>query len=72
MSISKLTTKAQTTIPQSVRAALHLEPGDELMYEIDNQRVILTKARPCGKIDDPFRPFSEWSSEADAEAHAKL
>ncbi|MBU6484614.1 MAG: type II toxin-antitoxin system PrlF family antitoxin [Betaproteobacteria bacterium] len=72
MIISKLTTKAQTTIPQSVRAALHLEPGDELMYEIADRRVILTKARTGGKIDDPFRTFSEWSSEADAEAYAKL
>lgn len=72
MIISKLTSKAQTTIPQSVRAALHLEPGDELMYEIDDQRVILTKARTGGKIDDPFRTFSEWSSEADAKAYAKL
>jgi antitoxin PrlF len=58
MIISKLTSKAQTTIPQSVRAALHPEPGDELMYEIDDQRVILTKARPGGKIDDPFRTFT--------------
>ena len=72
MIISKLTTKAQTTIPQAVRAALHLEPGDELMYEIDDQRVILTNARTGGKIDDPFHTFSEWSSEADAEAYAKL
>ena len=69
---SKLTTKAQTTIPQPVRAALHLEPGDELVYEIDDQRVILTKARSAGKADDPFRTFREWSSEADAKAYAKL
>ena len=41
---SKLTTKAQTTIPQPVRAALRLQPGDELIYQIDEQRVILTKA----------------------------
>jgi antitoxin PrlF len=31
MITSKLTTKAQTTIPQPVRAALHLEPGDEML-----------------------------------------
>jgi len=70
--ISKLTSKAQTTIPQPVRAALHLKPGDELVYEIDDQRVILTKARRGGKTDDPFRTFHEWSSEADAKAYAKL
>ena len=72
MITSKLTIKAQTTIPQPVRAALHLEPGDQLVYDIDDQRVILTKARSGGKTDDPFRTFREWSSEADAKAYAKL
>lgn len=69
---SKLTSKARTTIPQPVRAALHLEPGDELVYEIVYQRVILTKARTSGKTDEPFRTFHEWSSEADAKAYAEL
>ncbi len=72
MITSKLTTKAQTTIPQPVRAALHLQPGDELIYKIDEQRVILTKASRGGKTDDPFRTFSEWNSEADTKAYGKL
>jgi antitoxin PrlF len=72
MITSKLTTKAQTTIPQPVRAALRLRPGDELIYEIDEQRVILTKASRDGKTDDPFRSFSEWNSEADNKAYGKL
>lgn len=61
---SKLTSKARTTIPQPVRAALHLEPGDQLVYEIVDQRVILTKARTSGRTDDPFRTFHEWSTAA--------
>jgi antitoxin PrlF len=72
MITSKLTTKAQTTIPQPVRTALHLEPGDELVYEIVDQRAILTKARNSGKTDDPFRTFREWSSAADAKGYSKL
>jgi antitoxin PrlF len=44
MITSKLTSKAQTTIPQAVRVALHVAEGDELAYEIDGSRVILTKA----------------------------
>lgn len=72
MIVSKLTTKAQTTIPQPVRAALRLGPGDQLAYEIDDQRVILTKVTSSGNIDDPFRTFREWSSDADAKAYAKL
>ncbi|MBV8354303.1 MAG: type II toxin-antitoxin system PrlF family antitoxin, partial [Candidatus Eremiobacteraeota bacterium] len=44
MITSKLTSKAQTTIPQPVRAALRLKDGDEIVYTIDDARVILTKA----------------------------
>lgn len=59
---------------QPVRAALHLEPGDELVYEITDGYVILTKARAraSGRTDDPFRTFHEWSTEADAKAYAEL
>ena len=72
MIVSKLTSKAQTTIPQPVRAALGLKPGDELVYEIVDQRVILTKAQSATKSDDPFRTFKEWSTEADAKAYGDL
>ncbi|GFZ89439.1 hypothetical protein GCM10011497_18570 [Elstera cyanobacteriorum] len=67
---SKLTTKAQTTIPQAVRLALHLQPGDEIVYRIEQGRVVLTKAAPAA--DDPFATFSEWASDADARAYADL
>ena len=68
MITSKLTTKAQTTIPQPVRAALRLEAGDELVYEIVEERVILTKANRGNKADDPFHTFGEWNSAADTKA----
>jgi antitoxin PrlF len=71
MITSKLSTKAQTTIPQSVRTALRLKEGDELAYAIEQDRVILTKARP-GPIDDPFATFSEWDTDADRRAYGKL
>lgn len=70
--ISKLTSKAQTTIPQPIRSALGLQPGDELLYEITDGQVILTKARTGATADDPFRSFEEWHSEADARAYAEL
>ncbi len=72
MITSKLTSKAQTTIPQPVRAALRLEVGDELLYEIDQDRVILRKARRGTETDDPFRAFNEWNSEADKKAYGDL
>ena len=39
MITSKLTSKAQTTIPQPVRVALRLGAGDELAYEIVDEHV---------------------------------
>jgi antitoxin PrlF len=71
MITSKLTTKAQTTIPQAVRSALHLKEGDEIAYTITDDKVIMTKAELI-PVDDPFATFSEWDSEADRKAYAGL
>ncbi|MGV3491066.1 MAG: AbrB/MazE/SpoVT family DNA-binding domain-containing protein [Devosia sp.] len=68
---SRLTSKAQTTIPQPVRTALGLRDGDELAYQIEGERVILTKATVVA-LDDPFALFDEWDSEADRIAYANL
>jgi antitoxin PrlF len=72
MITSKLTSKAQTTIPQPVRTALHLREGDEIAYVIEPGRVVLTRAQPSTMADDPFGAFSEWDSPADTEAYATL
>lgn len=71
MITSKLTSKAQTTIPQAVRTALALQHGDALAYKIDAGRVILTKARQA-PVDDPCKTFNEWESEADRRAYGSL
>jgi antitoxin PrlF len=71
MITSKVTSKAQTTIPQAVRTALHIREGDEIVYTIDGDRVILTKAVPAPP-DDPFATFKEWASENDQRAYADL
>lgn len=71
MITSKLTAKAQTTIPQAVRNALGLREGDELAYAIEDGRVILTKAR-VETAEDPFGAFHEWNGDADRKAYAKL
>jgi len=69
MIIGKLTAKAQTTIPRAVRLALGLQPGDEVVWEIDGDQVILTRAQPAV---DPFvgnfSSFTEWASDADCAA----
>jgi len=69
---SKLTSKAQTTVPQPIRAALKLKAGNELVYEIRGEEVVLTKARRVADADDPFRTFGEWDSAADRKAYGEL
>ncbi|CBS86698.1 AbrB/MazE/SpoVT family DNA-binding domain-containing protein [Azospirillum lipoferum] len=71
MITSKLTSKAQTTIPQAVRTALGLHEGDEIAYRIEDGRVILTRVAPV-PVDDPFHCFTEWDSEVDRRAYADL
>jgi antitoxin PrlF len=71
MITSKITSKAQTTIPQPVRAALRVREGDEVAYRIEGDHVILTKAKREPN-DDPFATFREWSSEADRRAYGDL
>ena len=69
---STLTSKAQTTIPKPVRAALHVQAGDELVYEIvEGGRVVLTKLA-ADPGEDPFAAFGEWDSPADRRAYADL
>lgn len=70
MITSKLTAKAQTTVPQPVRAALNLRPGDEIAYRIEDGRVVLTRADSI-RID-PFATFSEWDGEADRRGYQDL
>jgi antitoxin PrlF len=70
---SRITSKAQTTIPRAVREALGIAPGDDLVWEIDGDRVVLSRAV---RGHDPFignlATFSEWASEADCKAFADL
>ena len=69
MIVSRISSKAQTTIPRAVRAALGLREGDQLAYEIEGDHVVLTRASTA---DDPFAAFTEWGSDADSKAYAGL
>jgi len=71
---SKLTKKYQATIPEPVRRLLHLESGDEIAFDIENDDVHLRKARP---VDLAFAQsiegtLTEWMSKADEEAYHDL
>ena len=66
---SRITSKAQTTIPAAVRKALGLKEGDLVTYRIEDGRVVMTRTEPA---DDPFATFTEWDSPADREGYANF
>lgn len=71
MITSKLTSKAQTTIPQPVRTKLDLHEGDVIGFVFEGDRVLLTKVEQTQR-EDPFATFSEWDSDADRKAYEGL
>jgi antitoxin PrlF len=70
---SRITSKAQTTIPRAVREALGLGAGDTLAYEIKDGMVILRRAEALqDPFENPFALFTEWADDLDCEAFANL
>ena len=69
MIMGRITAKAQTTIPRAVRLALGLEPGDDVVWEIEGQTVVMKRARQDTEpfVND-FQTFTEWASDADCKA----
>ena len=49
---SKVTSKAQTTIPTGVRNALHVRPGDEIEYVINGDEAVIRRAAPGDVVDE--------------------
>jgi antitoxin PrlF len=71
---SKLTKKYQATIPEPVRRVLHLQAGDAIAFDIEEDRIQLRKARA---VDSAFAAslegtLGEWNSSADEEAYRDL
>jgi len=40
---AKITSKGQVTIPKSVRDALRLDEGDELLFRVERSRAVVAK-----------------------------
>ena len=67
----KITSKGQTTIPINIRQALHLNAGDEILFHIEGEQVVIKKAQPLDveylrAIQSSFA--NEWESQEDCEA----
>lgn len=64
---SRITSKAQTTIPRAIRDALGVAPGDSISYEIDGDRVVVRRmADAVDPFDNPFAMFTEWADPLDS------
>ena len=71
---SKVIQKYQATIPQVVREKLAIEKGDRVIFEIEDEKVVLKKLSPLDweYLESVSATLSEWSSEADEQAYGDL
>ena len=66
--VTKLTAKAQTTIPRQVRDVLQVGPGDSVVFTIEGETVTLGRAerQDPGFLKLASDSFADWGSpEAD-------
>jgi antitoxin PrlF len=75
LAVAKITAKGQTTIPQDVRAALHVAPGDLIAWEVGENGT--ATVRRVQALDIEYLravegTLSEWAGPADEEAYREL
>jgi antitoxin PrlF len=57
---SKVTDRSQTTLPNGVRKALRLRPGeDSIEWEIRGDEAVVRRAHAAGEDDPALAPFLE-------------
>ena len=75
LAVAKITAKGQTTIPQDVRIALKVAPGDLITWEVSDDgsaRVRRVQALDIVYLGALEGTLSEWSGAADEEAYRGL
>ncbi|MCL5059295.1 MAG: type II toxin-antitoxin system PrlF family antitoxin [Candidatus Thermoplasmatota archaeon] len=75
LAIAKITAKGQTTIPQDVRAALKVAPGDLIAWEIvedGTARVRRVQPLDLEYLRSLEGTLSEWAGGADEKAYREL
>jgi bifunctional DNA-binding transcriptional regulator/antitoxin component of YhaV-PrlF toxin-antitoxin module len=73
--VSKITAKGQTTVPQEVRKALKSKPGDLLAWEIGpGDRVAVRRIQPADLeyLQAVQGTLNEWHTAEDEKAYGKL
>jgi len=75
LAFAKITAKGQTTIPQDVRAALRVAPGDLIAWELGaDGSATVRRVQPLDieYLQSLQGTLSEWSGQADEEAYREL
>lgn len=73
--IAKVTAKGQTTVPQQIRTALGVKPGEFLVWDIGGDGV--ARVRRLQPLDLEYlrateSTLAEWTGPADEEAYRDL
>ncbi len=75
IAIAKVTAKGQTTIPQDVRTALMVTPGDLIAWEVGTDgKATVRRVQPVDLeyLHAVEGTLGEWASPADEEAYRGL
>jgi antitoxin PrlF len=72
--VSKVTSKFQTTIPQTIRDVMGISQGDAVVFEIEEGRVFIKRLQPLDLdyLNAVSGTLSEWLSPEDEEAYRDL
>ena len=75
LAVAKVTAKGQTTIPQDIRAALKVAPGDLIAWEVDaDGTATVRRVQPMDLeyLRAVEGTLTEWAGAADEEAYRGL
>lgn len=75
LAIAKITAKGQTTIPQDIRAALKVVPGDHIAWEVGSDgSATVRRVQPMDMeyLRAVEGTLGEWAGAADEEAYRDL